>query len=556
VLVLVSSPAAGSAHLSRSQALDAAHASAEDRGRLDRASYDLYASYPDFDRVRADEYLKGFNVALVNRDGLPTPTYLWFEVGRDGAFKQFNQAPYDECHWDLLRWGDGPQGALMYFSTHDHCPLDQTDISYSPGISFMPKLWQAGEQWSEHGSSKTLYSVQGIAVCAGVNTWSSTVLGLEELANGEQVVHTQTNEAQTLSPIASAPSSGACPSGTTTSFDWQENYYVKAPLISQGELAQASTGEVRLARSRGGNTALLARTGLPDYDSNFSTWEALPLGASIPGGRLTSGASNVADASDQNTIAFTYTAGPAGLSDGELVIAVPPGWSAPVTANALGCVSASAGTVTVAGRSIAVTGLTLAADATVVISYGATSGGSCAPDDGAASPLTSGAASWQAKERSTAGGPLVALPSSPSIDVDAPDGSGALQAAEGSGSAAPSTITLTYTASAGGLSNGALSVTLPTNWTAPATLNVPGCTTATAGTLTTAGQTITLAGLTLAANTSVVISYGATSGGNCTPSDEATTSPSLESSPLSAAESSTPGVALLALGASAVVAVP
>ena len=70
------------------------------------------------------------------------------------------------------------------------------------------------------------------------------------------------------------------------------------------------------------------------------------------------------------------------------------------------------------------------------------------------------------------------------------------------------TETLTYTAPAGGLSNGTLTVAVPAGWTAPATSAGPGFTTSSVGAVSVAGQTITVSGVTRTAAQTVVITYG------------------------------------------------
>jgi hypothetical protein len=116
-------------------------------------------------------------------------------------------------------------------------------------------------------------------------------------------------------------------------------------------------------------------------------------------------------------IPFTYTAGLGGMTNGTVTITVPSGWSAPVTTNAVGCTTASAGTVATSGQTITVSGLTLTAGATLTITYGAVSGGSCTAADGATVGTTTGAASFSTQEASTTGGTLTAIASSPSITV-------------------------------------------------------------------------------------------------------------------------------------------
>lgn len=481
-------------------------------------------------------------------------TSLWFQPLGDGAFKQFATAPYGECHWDLLRWGPGKQGLLAYLATHADCYSDHTGIEFRPGIAYMPKTWVLGHPWSDEGVAHTVYSENDVPVCDGTNRWQSRVLGLVEMPNGEKAVHTRTDETQALSPVPGAPSSAACPSGQETRFDWQENFYLDT-LITVRAVRGAITGaDVGLARSVGGNLAATRAAGHPQWDSIFTKWEPLPQRAI---GTLTTATRNIANASTGNTIVFTYTAPPAGLERGVVRIRVPPGWTAPVTTNATGCTATTEGNVITSGQTITVSGLSLPANGRAVISYGATSGGSCATGDGATASSTAGAPVWRAEARSRSGDLFTDFPATPSVNVNAADGSGALTitATNLVARSTGKTLRLTYTAASGGVSNGALMITVPAGWTAPVTTNAIGCTTVTTGTVTTSGPTIIVSNLTLAANTSVVISYGATSGGACTDGDGATAPPTPAMDTFFAQETSTPSGMPTAVGASPAVIV-
>ena len=115
-----------------------------------------------------------------------------------------------------------------------------------------------------------------------------------------------------------------------------------------------------------------------------------------------------------HTITFTYTASTGGLVNGQVVLVVPAGWSAPsVTANAPGYATASAGTRTISSRWIIVSNVTLSAGETLTITYGSKSAGG--PGATAASAI--GTQTWQAKERSTVSGLLTNLATSPAIHV-------------------------------------------------------------------------------------------------------------------------------------------
>src|SRR5205823_11635620 len=189
------------------------------------------------------------------------------------------------------------------------------------------------------------------------------------------------------------------------------------------------------------------------------------------------------------------------------------GWSAPsTTSNAAGYATANAGTVSVAGSTITVSSLTLAAGNTFTITYGDTSGGG----SGATATSTTGAQTWTTQERSTANGSLANIASSPSITVYAADGSGTLTTGTSVVSASQTgrTITFTYTAPTGGISNGAVTLVVPSGWSAPSTTgSAAGYSTASAGTLSISSSTITVSSLTLAAGNTLTITYGSTASG-------------------------------------------
>src|SRR5207253_6090024 len=129
---------------------------------------------------------------------------------------------------------------------------------------------------------------------------------------------------------------------------------------------------------------------------------------------------------------------------------------------------------------------------------------------------STGAQTWQDKEKSTAAGSLANLGSSPSITVYAADGSGTLTTPTSSvaNGSTGNTITFTYTAAAGGLSNGSVTLDVPAGWSAPSTTGAnAGYTTASSGTVSVSGQTITVASVTVAGGSTFTITYGATSGG-------------------------------------------
>ena len=119
-------------------------------------------------------------------------------------------------------------------------------------------------------------------------------------------------------------------------------------------------------------------------------------------GSLTTPLAPVTAGSTGNKLTFTYTAADGGMNDGNLILTVPAGWSAPSTSSGdPGYTTASTGSLTVESPGIYVSGVTLAGGETLTITYGA-SGGATAP----ASPVTQ---SWLAQQRSTPTGTFTPL---------------------------------------------------------------------------------------------------------------------------------------------------
>ncbi|MEN3272468.1 MAG: hypothetical protein V7636_1229, partial [Actinomycetota bacterium] len=264
-------------------------------------------------------------------------------------------------------------------------------------------------------------------------------------------------------------------------------------------------------------------TGLADNNGNlvasFTGTAVTPRTPAADGnGYLTVTPANVSASSTSNTMSITFHSPSGGITNGAVDFIVPASWSAPTVAAGAGHVTVSTGTIgTIVGQLVPVTGLTLTAGQTAVLTYTATI------------PATTGTATFTGNEKSTSGGVLTALPAAnqATVTINSADGAG-------SGTVAPSTSTAgttnntivgTYTATTGGLGpNGTVTMTVPSNWTTPqigtpasagyVQANING-----AGYLTTnvsiAAGTITVtlpAGL--ASGQTVLIRYGDTSGGS------------------------------------------
>ncbi len=128
-------------------------------------------------------------------------------------------------------------------------------------------------------------------------------------------------------------------------------------------------------------------------------------------GTMSPSPSSVSQGSSGNTLIFTYTAASGGMVNGTLTLAVPSGWSAPSTLSSdPGYSTASQGTLTLSGRKILVSGVTLAGGASMTVTYGSGSG--------ATAPTSPGPQTWSATERSSnQAGAQTALASSPVVTV-------------------------------------------------------------------------------------------------------------------------------------------
>jgi len=262
------------------------------------------------------------------------------------------------------------------------------------------------------------------------------------------------------------------------------------------------------------------------------TWVTMEQSAGTPGSKLvrlaaspvirilsTDGAGKMTakpaevSASSHTTVTLAYSPGAGGIDNGAVSVQVPDGWSTPTTTTQTdpGYVTASAGTVSTSGQTITISDLTLTGNA-VVIKYGSRAGGG----PGAIAPAATGSQTWTTTARSSANGTNTALAAgSPQVTVFAADGSGTLTtptATVGKGSTGNS-ISFTYTAAAGGISNGTLLLQVPGKWSPPsATSTDPGYTTADAGTVVVSGRTVTVKDLTLDPGDTVTITYGAGTG--------------------------------------------
>jgi hypothetical protein len=248
-------------------------------------------------------------------------------------------------------------------------------------------------------------------------------------------------------------------------------------------------------------------------------------------GTMTVSPTHVVAGSTGNTLTFTYTAAHP-LTAGELTIAVPAGWSAPSTSSsAAGATTSTCGSgVSVSSSTIQITGVGLSPNGTCTVVYGNTAGG-----PGATAPSSGGYthSSFTAKQAATNDNHLITLASSPEVSVTAADGAGTMSVtptrviANSTGNA----FTFTYTAPAGGLDNGKLSLLVPTGWTRPGggfdpAATYASCTGDPVGVSDVAGgYLVSITGIYLNGGGTCAITYGSTFFGTYT----GVTAPSTES---------------------------
>jgi hypothetical protein len=437
------------------------------------------------------------------------------------------------------------------------------------------QTWQTQEKSKSGGTLTNLASSPSITVNAadGSGTLASGTSNVSASQTGRTITFTYTAATGGLSSGAvtvvvpsgwTAPSTTSNNAGYTTASTGTVTVSSQTITVSNVTLAGGSTLTITYGSTAGGGPGATATssTGAQTWQAqekstsagsltNLASSPSITVNAADGTGTLTTGTSAVSASQTGRTIIFTYTAATGGLSSGAVTVVVPSGWTAPsTTSNNAGYTTASTGTVSVSSQTITVSNVTLAGGATMTITYGDTSGGG----SGATATLSTGTQTWQAQERSTSGGSLTNLSSSPSITVYAADGSGTLTADTSVVSAGQTgrTITFTYTAATGGISSGSVTIAVPSGWSAPSTTGSnAGYSTASTGTLSVSGQTITVSSLTLAAGNTLTVTYGATGSGG----PGATTTSTTGAQTWQGQEKSTSGGSLTNLSSSPSIAV-
>ena len=411
------------------------------------------------------------------------------------------------------------------------------------------QTWQAQEKSTSAGSLTNLGASPSITVNAadGSGTLTTPTTNVSASQTGRTITFTYTaptggisNGSVTLVVPAgwSAPSTTGSNAGYTTASSGTVSVASQTITVSSLTLAAGNTSTITYGDTGSGGPGATATssTGAQTWQAqekstsagsltNLGASPSITVNAADGSGTLTTPTTNVAAGQTGRTITFTYTAATGGINNGSVTLVVPAGWSAPSTTGAnAGYSTSSAGTLAVAGQTITVSSLTLAAGNTFTIVYGSTGSGG----PGATATSSTGAQTWQAQEKSTSAGSLANLGASPSITVYAADGSGTLTTPTTSVPFASTgnTLTFTYTAATGGISNGSVTLVVPAGWNAPSTTGSSGgYTTASAGTVSVASQTITVSSLTLAGGSTFTITYGNTGSGGA-----GATAPSVERS--------------------------
>ena len=305
--------------------------------------------------------------------------------------------------------------------------------------------------------------------------------------------------------------------GNVTATTEDENYSL-ALASGSGNLGGTTTGTISSGDSSdtlhgvtydAQETIHLTATG--DLATSSSS-AGIAVGSPDGQGTMTASPSHVLPGSTGNTIVFSYNPATT-LDTGSVSIVVPDDWPAPSTnPNApgytkTGCSSCGhAGDVSVDGQTITVS--SIQTNQTIYISYGSTEYGG----PGATAPATSGGETWSASSQTESdSGDLEPLAASPAVYVDSPDGSGSLGVSPDpviAGSTG-NDMTLTYTAAAGGLGDGSITIDHPAGWTAFSagsldTSDCSGCT------VSYPGGNLELDNVTLASAEQLTIDYTAT----------------------------------------------
>src|SRR4051794_6377518 len=243
---------------------------------------------------------------------------------------------------------------------------------------------------------------------------------------------------------------------------------------------------------------------------------ALPAAANAADGvgTMTVAPTYVIDGSSMLYPVFTYTAASA-INGGGITLDVPAGGTAPSahgfdTCGTQGSCGDNPPTID-NSRTNHLTNVTPAAGNTGTIRYGL-----AGFNGGVTAPSSPGTSTFTAKERSSSGGTLTSLASSPAIVVGE-DGTGTMTVSPVAArvSSSGNTLTFHYTATRT-IASGGLTIGVPVDWSTPsATGTAAGFTTTTCsgGSVSVSGTTIRVSGMSLANGSSCDVIYGSKAAG-------------------------------------------
>lgn len=187
---------------------------------------------------------------------------LWFERKDQYTVRMYNSDPKSStarCHWDELSWWN--DNTFRYSKTHDECPGKPiTETIYDPPIIFLPRIWNPRNgNWSLSNQAKVTHSENGVVTCTGLNKYTASIIGWEEIHPKVYGLHWKT-EQNTI-----WDSFGKCNGWEPTL--WQEDYWFINNLPVEGKVPSKG-----LKRTKGGNLKVVSE----NWDIWFDTWKKLP----------------------------------------------------------------------------------------------------------------------------------------------------------------------------------------------------------------------------------------------------------------------------------------
>ncbi len=235
---------------------------------------DFSEYYPNIS-MHKTHYLSGNNYT----GSTPAWAVLWFDPIKasgssknppknTGSYKMYNSNPAvkeGKCHWDQFNW---TTNTLLYSQTQNKCGKENTDIKYSPGITYLPRKWD-GKDLKITGKSAAKWYESGVLKCSGENNWVTEVFATPvELAKGVKATHVRSTQTTSWTDGPGSSTTGCAPGQTS---HYQENLYFVTDLPIYGSQSVAPG----LKRSVGGSLDFYEERGW-DWDVWFDNWKELP----------------------------------------------------------------------------------------------------------------------------------------------------------------------------------------------------------------------------------------------------------------------------------------